>query len=72
VVGLGEDGRTPRLGRVTRAAAGPWFEVSLRLPPGSPVLDGQARLVGVVISRRSSSSRVATLGSVRVLLGQAP
>jgi len=72
VVGLGEDGRTPRLGRVTRAAAGPWFEVSLRLPPGSPVLDGQARLVGVVIARRASSSRVATLGSVRVLLGQAP
>jgi hypothetical protein len=72
VVGLGDDGRSPRLGRVTKPAAGPWFEVSLSLPPGSPVLDGQARLVGVVTARRASSSRVATLGSVRILLGQAP
>jgi hypothetical protein len=72
VVGLGEDGKTPRLGRVTRKPGGTWFEVSLRLPLGSPVLDGQARLVGVVTARRSSSSRVAALSSVRAQLGQAP
>ncbi len=72
VVGLGDDGRSPRLGRVIQGASGPWFEVSLRLPPGTPVLDGQARLVGVVTERRRSSSRVAALGSVRARLGQAP
>jgi len=72
VVGLGEDGRSPRLGRVLRSGSGPWFDVSLRLPPGSPVLDGQARLVGVVTARRTSSSQVAALGSVRARLGQAP
>ncbi len=72
VVGLGDDGRSPRLGRVIQGASGPWFDVSLRLPPGSPVLDGQARLVGVVTARRTSSSRVAALGSVRARLGQAP
>lgn len=72
VVGLGDDGKTPRLGRVTRKSGAAWFEVSLRLPPGSPVLDGQARLVGVVTARRSSSSRVAPLSSVRAQLGRAP
>ena len=71
VVGIGEDGKTPRLGRVTRRPKGAWFEVSLRLPPGSPVLDGQARLVGVVTARRTSSSRVAALSSVRAQLGHA-
>ena len=71
VVGLGDGGRSPLLGRVIQGGSGPWFEVSLRLPAGSAVLDGQARLVGVVTARRRSSSRVAALGSVRAHLGQA-
>jgi hypothetical protein len=71
VVGIGEDGKSPQLGRVTRRSGGHWFEVSLRLPRGSPVLDGQARLVGVVTSRRTSSSRVTALSSVRTQLGRA-
>ncbi len=73
VVGIGEDGKSPQLGKVRRGAGGgAWFEVSLRLPPGSPVLDPQARLVGVVTARRASSSRVAALSSVRAQLGRAP
>jgi len=72
VIGIGEGGKSPLLGRVTRTGSGPWFDVSLRLPPGSPVLDGQARLVGVVTTRRTSSSRVAALASVRAQLGRPP
>jgi hypothetical protein len=72
VVGIGQDGKSPQLGKVSRADGGAWFEVSLRLPPGSPVLDRQARLAGVVTSRRSSSSRVAALSSVRAQLGNGP
>ena len=72
VVGMGDDGRSPRLGRVTGGAGGAWFEVSLQLPPGSPVLDAQARLVGVVTARRSASSRVAALSSVLAQLGRSP
>ena len=72
VVGIAEDGKTPRLGRVTRRNGAGSFEVSLRLPPGSPVLDGQARLVGVVTVRRNSSSRVTALSSVRAQMGHAP
>jgi len=72
VVGIGEDGKSPVLGKVSRGATGAWFEVSLRLPPGSPVLDRQARLAGVVTTRRASSSRVAAMSSVRAQLGQTP
>jgi hypothetical protein len=72
VVGIGPDGKKPQLGKVSRAAPGPWFEVSLRLPPGSPVLDRQGRLAGVVTLRRSSSSRVAAMSSVRAQLERSP
>jgi len=71
VVGLDEDGKTPLLGRVQEASGQTWFEVSLRLPPGSPVLDGEARIAGVVTARHRASSRVATLASVRAQLGGA-
>jgi hypothetical protein len=71
VVGIGPDGKKPQLGKVSRAP-GPWFEISLRLPPGSPVLDRQGRLAGVVTVRRSSSSRVAAMSSVRAQLGHLP
>lgn len=72
VVGIGPDGKKPQLGKVSRVASGPWFEVSFRLPPGSPVLDRQGRLAGVVTVRRSSSSRVAAISSVRAQLGRPP
>lgn len=72
VVGFGEGGAGPLLGRVTPGQGEPWFEVSLRLPPGSPVLDGQARLLGVVTARRATSSRVAALASIRAQLGHPP
>jgi len=67
VVGIGEDGKSPQLGKVSRVASG-LFEISLRLPPGSPVLDRQARLAGVVTVQQGSSSRVAALSSVRAQL----
>ena len=67
VVGIGADGKSPRLGKVSRVASG-LFEVSLRLPPGSPVLDRQGRLAGVVTVRRNASSRVAALSSIRAQL----
>lgn len=72
VVGIGPDGKKPQLGKVSRVAPGAWFEVSLRLPPGSPVLDRQGRLAGVVTVRRSSSCRVAAISSVRAQLGRPP
>lgn len=72
VVGIGPDGKRPQLGKVSRAVPGPWFEISLRLPPGSPVLDRQGRLAGVVTLRRSSSSRVAAMSSVRARLERPP
>jgi hypothetical protein len=67
VVGIGADGKSPQLGQVSRVDSG-LFEVSLRLPPGSPVLDREARLAGVVTLRRGSSSRVAALSSVHAQL----
>jgi S1-C subfamily serine protease len=72
VVGLGERGGDPMLGRVTRAGTGPWFEVSLRLVPGSPLLDAQGKLLGVVTARRSASSRAAAMVSVRSQLERPP
>jgi len=68
VVGLGDRGANPMLGKVTHAGTGPWFEVSLRLPPGSPLLDAQGKLLGVVTVRLGASSRVAAMSSVRTEL----
>src|SRR5262249_2241686 len=45
VVGIGADGKSPQLGKVSRVASG-LFEVSFRLPPGSPVLVRPNRLAG--------------------------
>ena len=67
VVGIGADGKSPQLGKVSRVGSG-LFEVSLRLPPGSPVMDRQARLAGVVTVLRRSTSQVAPLSSVRAHL----
>lgn len=65
VVSVGGTGTSPELGRVTRAPAGPWFEVSLRLLPGSPVLDGRGQLLGIATARRRNGTRVAALNAVR-------
>src|SRR5262249_41029729 len=58
----------PELGRVTRAPAGPWFEVSLQLRPGSPVLDGRGKLLGIATARLKKGTRVAALPAVRLQL----
>jgi S1-C subfamily serine protease len=68
VVSVGEAGSAPALGRVTRGPSGPWFEVSLRLVPGSPVLDGKGQLLGIATARRRSGTRVAALPAVRMEL----
>jgi len=68
VVSVGEKGASPELGRVTRAPAGPWFEVSLQLRPGSPVLDGRGKLLGIATARLKKGTRVAALPAVRLQL----
>jgi hypothetical protein len=67
VVGVGAAGSAPALGRITRAADGS-FDSSLRLTPGSPVLDGQGRLLGIVTVRRRDGTRAAALPAVRAQL----
>lgn len=63
----------PRLGRLLHApdADGPWLEVSLRLPPGSLVLDGGGKLLGVVVESRRATALAAPLGAVRAELESA-
>jgi S1-C subfamily serine protease len=68
VVGIGPDGKSPQLGKVSRVESGPFFEVSLHLPPGSPVLDPRGKLVGVVTARSASSSRAAAILSIGALV----
>jgi hypothetical protein len=59
----------PRLGRVLHVpGTSPWLETSLRLPPGSPVLDVSGKLLGVVVEQRSTGSLAATVPSVRAEL----
>jgi len=67
VVGVGPAGGAPVLGRITRVADGS-FESSLRLAPGSPVLDGQGQLLGIVTARRRDGTRAAALPAVRAQL----
>ncbi len=63
----------PRLGRLLHAPGeeGPWLEVSLRLPPGSLVLDGGGKLLGVVVESRPASALAAPLAAVRAELESA-
>lgn len=64
----------PRLGRLVRVPTevAPWLEVSLRLPPGSLVLDGSGKLLGVVVEERHRDSLAAPLAAVRAELETAP
>jgi len=63
----------PRLGRLLHGPGeeGPWLEVSLRLPPGSLVLDGAGKLLGVVVESRTASALAAPLAAVRAELESA-
>jgi hypothetical protein len=63
----------PRLGRLVHVPAegGPWLAVSLRLPPGSLVLDGAGKLLGVVVEERRTDSLAAPLSAVHAELESA-
>ena len=63
----------PRLGRLVHVPAegGPWLAVSLRLPPGSLVLDSAGKLLGVVVEERRTDSLAAPLSAVRAELESA-
>jgi hypothetical protein len=68
---LGRGGAAePRLGRVVQVPGNgnPWLETTLRLPPGSPVLDGAGKLLGVVVEERQTGSLAAPLLAVRAEL----
>jgi hypothetical protein len=68
---LSPDGAAaPRLGRLSQVPSddGPWLAVSLRLPPGSLLLDGSGKLLGVVVEQRRTDSLAAPLAAVRAEL----
>jgi S1-C subfamily serine protease len=71
VVGVAAAGSAPALGRITRATDGS-FDTSLRLAPGSPVLDGQGQLLGIVTARRRDGTRAVALPAVRAQLVAGP
>jgi hypothetical protein len=73
IVLLSDGAAAPRLGRLLRVPGedSPWLEVSLRLPPGSLVLDASGKLLGVVVEQRHSASLVAPLAAVRAELESA-
>jgi hypothetical protein len=49
----------------------PFYDVPLALPAGSPVFDGDGRLVAVVVQRNRRGCRVLPLGEVKVQLASA-
>lgn len=56
---------------VAKAAPAPFFDVDLTLEPGSPLYDGDGRLVGVVVERRGRGSRALPLSAVKAELASA-
>jgi hypothetical protein len=62
----------PHLGRLRTVPSqeAPWLEVSLRLPPGTLVLDSGGKLLGVVVEERQHS-RAAPVSAVRAELESA-
>ncbi|MCK8496540.1 S1 family peptidase [Myxococcus fulvus] len=60
----------PTAAQVSRAPA-PFYDVPLALPPGSPVFDGDGRLVAVVVQRTRRGCRVLPMGEVKVTLASA-
>lgn len=73
IVLLADGGAEPHLGRLLRVPGEGtlWLEVSLRLPPGSLVLDESGRLLGVVVEARRHDSLAAPLSAVRAELESA-
>ncbi|AFE06297.1 serine protease [Corallococcus sp. CA054B] len=61
---------TPRAA-VAKAAPAPFFDVDLTLAPGSPLYDGDGRLVGVVVERRGRGARALPLSAVKAELASA-
>ncbi|MGO8971041.1 MAG: serine protease [Myxococcaceae bacterium] len=73
IVLLSDGAAEPRLGRLLRVPGedGPWLEVSVRLPPGSLLLDGSGKLLGVVVESRAASALAAPVAAVRAELESA-
>jgi hypothetical protein len=73
IVLLADGAAAPRLGRLLRVPGEglQWLEVSMRLPPGSLVLDGTGKLLGVVVQQRQNDSLAAPLPAVRAELESA-
>ncbi|NOK11098.1 MXAN_2756 family trypsin-like serine endoprotease [Corallococcus exercitus] len=61
---------TPRA-TLAKAAPAPFFDVDLTLVPGSPLYDGDGRLVGVVVERRGRGARALPLSAVKAELASA-
>ncbi|RKG84706.1 MXAN_2756 family trypsin-like serine endoprotease [Corallococcus terminator] len=61
---------TPRAAKA-KAAPAPFFDVPLTLAPGSPLYDGDGRLVAVVVERRGRSVRALPLSAVKAELASA-
>jgi hypothetical protein len=56
---------------LAKAAPAPFFDVDLTLGPGSPLYDGDGRLVGVVVERRGRGARALPLSAVKAELTSA-
>ncbi|MGE6759348.1 serine protease [Corallococcus interemptor] len=61
---------TPRA-TVAKTAPAPFFDVDLTLAPGSPLYDGDGRLVGLVVERRGRGARALPLSAVKAELASA-
>ncbi|RYZ38151.1 MAG: serine protease [Myxococcaceae bacterium] len=74
VVGVTPGGKgqrdTPRAVKA-KAAPAPFFDVPLALAPGSPLYDGDGRLVAVVVERRGRGVRALPLSAVKAELASA-
>lgn len=63
----------PRLAAISRGrkATSPFVEVNVPLPNGTPLFDGQGRLVAISVQRRKASSRALPVPEVKSQLAQA-
>jgi hypothetical protein len=64
----------PHLVKVSRGrkATSPFVEVNAPLPAGTPLFDGQGRLVAMAVQRRKASARALPIPEVKGLLAEAP
>ncbi|WP_167509045.1 MXAN_2756 family trypsin-like serine endoprotease [Corallococcus sicarius] len=56
---------------VAKSGPAPFFDVDLMLPPGSPLYDGDGRLVAVVVEKRGRGARALPLSAVKAELASA-